>query len=164
MIKIVEYPTIKLNKLKPHPNNPRSHTPEQVEKIARSIKELGWGRPIIISTDYYILAGHGAAEAADQLGCEEVPYRMMTHRHDSPEALAYMVADNKLTDESDWNYADLEIIFEDLKLEHFDITLTGFNEDEKDYTLPYEEPEFDETIADNVEMCKCPECGYEFPK
>jgi len=130
LIKIVEYPTIKLNKLKPHPNNPRSHTPEQVEKIARSIKELGWGRPIIISTDYYILAGHGAAEAADILGCEEVPYRMMTHRHDSPEALAYMIADNKLTDESDWNYSDLEIIFEDLKLEDFEVELTGFDQNQ----------------------------------
>ena len=55
---------------------------------------------------------------------------MMTHRHDSPEALAYMIADNKLTDESDWNYSDLEIIFEDLKLEDFEVELTGFDQNQ----------------------------------
>lgn len=55
---------------------------------------------------------------------------MMTHRHDSPEAQAYMIADNKLTDESDWNYADLEIIFEDLKLEDFEVELTGFDQNQ----------------------------------
>ncbi|HNR25648.1 MAG TPA: ParB/Srx family N-terminal domain-containing protein [Methanobacteriaceae archaeon] len=163
----MDYPTIKITKLKPHPQNPRTHTDEQIQKIARSIKELGWGRPIIISTDYYILAGHGAWEAAERLGCEEVPYRMMAHKHDTPEALAYMVADNKLTDESTWNYSDLELVFEDIKLEHFDVTLTGFEDTETiipDYELPDSEPEYDETIAEDVETIKCPECGHEFPK
>lgn len=55
---------------------------------------------------------------------------MMQHKGESPEALAYMVADNKLTDESDWNYADLEIIFDDLKLEDFEVELTGFDDTE----------------------------------
>jgi ParB-like chromosome segregation protein Spo0J len=164
----LKYPTIQTTKLKPHPNNPRQHTNEQVDKIARSIQELGWGRPIIISTDYYILAGHGAYQAAQELGCEEVPYRMMPHTHNSPEALSYMVADNKLTDESSWNYGSLEGVFEDIKLTGFDVTLTGFDDTDiptiPDYELPDSEPEYDETIADDVELLKCPECGHEFPK
>lgn len=52
----------------------------------------------------------------------------MPHQHDSPEAIAYMVADNKLTDSSDFDYGKLELNFEELKLEGFDLELTGFDE------------------------------------
>jgi DNA modification methylase len=127
----VNYPEIPISKLKLHPKNPRDHSPGQIQKIAISIKELGWGRPIIISIDNYILAGHGAYIAAkDILKLKKVPYRTMQHLHDSPEALAYMVADNKLTDESDWNYGKLEPLCQELKIEGFDTTLTGFEEKE----------------------------------
>lgn len=127
-----KYPTRKLSKIKPHPNNPRTHTDEQIKKIARSIKELGWGRPIILSSDGYILAGHGAYQASrDVLGYTDAPIKEMKHKHNSPEALAYMVADNKLTDESDWNYADLEIVFDEIKLDGYDVELTGFDVEEQ---------------------------------
>jgi len=52
----------------------------------------------------------------------------MKWKHDSPEAHAYMVADNKLTDESDWNYEQLQTLNENIKLEGFDNTLTGFDD------------------------------------
>lgn len=127
----MNYPTIKISELNEHPKNPRNHSEEQIKKIAKSIKELGWGRPIIISKDYYILAGHGAYIAAkDHLKLSEVPYKQMEHLHDSSEALAYMVADNKLTDESDWNYGKLEPLCQELKIEGFDTSLTGFEEKE----------------------------------
>jgi len=122
-------PWIEISKLQPHPDNPREHTEEQIKKIARSIKELDWGRPIIISSDNYILAGHGAYLAAkDELKLTEVPYRRMQWKHDSPEALAYMVADNKLTDESDWNYGQLQTLNENIELQGFDVELTGFDD------------------------------------
>ncbi|MBT9151268.1 MAG: hypothetical protein DDT40_01456 [candidate division WS2 bacterium] len=50
----------------------------------------------------------------------------MKHKHDSPEARAYMVADNKLTDDSTWDNGKLRTAFRDLKLEGFDVELTGF--------------------------------------
>ena len=63
----MNYPEIPISKLKLHPKNPRDHSPEQIQKIAISIKELGWGRPIIFSIDNYILAGHGAYIAAKDI-------------------------------------------------------------------------------------------------
>lgn len=177
---------IKINEIKPHPENPREHTEEQIQKIAKSIAELDWGRPIIISKDNYILAGEGAYLAAsgteyiDTKGnkkyfkCEEVPFRRMKHMHDSPEAIAYMVTDNKLNEESDWNYGKLQSINEGLRLQGFDVSLTGFNEIELQSIdnkisgglseIPTNEPEYDESIADDVKMITCPECGHEFPK
>ena len=122
---------IKIKDIKPHPENPRDHTEEQVQKIAKSIKELDWGRPIIISHDNYILAGEGAYLAAKNvLKLSEVPFRRMKHLHNTPEAVAYMLADNKLNEESDWNYGKLQTINTDLRLKGFDVTLTGFNETE----------------------------------
>lgn len=120
---------IKIEDLKPHPENPREHTEEQIQKIAKSIHELDWGRPIIISKDNYILAGEGAYLAAKNvLKYKEVPFRRMKHMHDSPEAIAYMLADNKLNEESDWNYGKLQNIKNELGLLGFDASLTGFNE------------------------------------
>jgi len=124
-------PWIDVELIKPHPQNPRNHTPEQIQKIANSIKELGWGRPIILSKDNFILAGHGAYIAAtEKLHLKRVPFRKMDHNHDSPEALSYMIADNKLTDESDWNYGKLEPLMDKIDLESFDLSLTGFEEKE----------------------------------
>ena len=127
----MDYPTIQISELYEHPKNPRNHSEEQIKKIAKSIKELGWGRPIIISKDYFILAGHGAYLAAkDLLKYSEVPYKQMEHQHDSPEAFAYMVTDNKLTDESDWNYGKLEPLIGEIELTGFDLSLTGFENKE----------------------------------
>ena len=158
----MDYPTIKISELKEHPKNPRNHSEEQIKKIAKSIKELGWGRPIIISKDNYILAGHGAYIAAkDLLKYTEVPFKQMEHQHDSPEAIAYMVADNKLTDESDWNYGKLDLVFEDLKLQHYDLELTGFEPlqldeiTEKIHPTKIKEDDFnpeDETIEPIVKL------------
>lgn len=163
-------PWIGISELKPHPKNPRIHTEKQVQEIARSIRELDWGRPLIISIDNYILAGEGAYLAArDVLNLEKVPYRRMKHEHDSPEAIAYMLADNKLAEKSDWNYIQLEDLSNDLELKGFNVTIIGFDEIElkalkENSIIPDEEKEFDESIADEVEMIKCPECGHEFPK
>jgi len=135
---------IAVKDLKPHPDNPRDHTDEQIQKIARSIDKLDWGRPIIISQDNYILAGHGAYLAAtDELNLMSVPYKRMEHLHDSPEAIAYMLADNKLTDESDWNYGKLESNFQNIKLKGFDVELTGFEDVElKEVETKIEEKQF----------------------
>jgi len=57
-----------------------------------------------------------------------VPFKRMEHLHDSPEAISYMLADNKLTEKSDWNYGKLETNFNDLKVAGFDVTLTGFDD------------------------------------
>ena len=192
---------IKVDDLKPHPDNAMEHPEDQIEDIARSIDKLGWGRPITISKDLYILAGHGACKASEGtyykdvdgnkqfFKSEKVPYKFLNYpnspNHDDPEAIAYMLADNKLPENSYWNYGKLDTNFNDLKVAGFDVELSGFdnvelkevdgklnyihdnildNNSYVDEEIPESEPEFDESIADTVEMIKCPECGHEFPK
>jgi site-specific DNA-methyltransferase (adenine-specific) len=124
-------PWISVDQIRPHPSNPNEHTPEQIQKIARSIDELDWGRPIILSSDNYILIGHGAYEAAvDILSLKKVPYRRTKHKHDSHEAIALMLSDNKLAELSNWNYGKLQPLQHNLEIAGFDTTLTGFENTE----------------------------------
>lgn len=104
------------------------------------------------------------------LGKNNVPYKMMKWRHTDPEALAYMLADNKLGEKSDWNYGRLEIVHNELKIQGFNLKLTGFKEDEMEI------PDFLQNTDVNLEegeqlpepkskdplIVTCPECGEEF--
>ena len=54
-----EYENVRIDKLKPYENNARTHSEKQVEKIANSIQEFGFINPVLIDSDYGIIAGHG---------------------------------------------------------------------------------------------------------
>jgi hypothetical protein len=163
---------IPIKDIKPHPDNARTHDESQLEKIAKSIDKLGWARPIIISKDNHILAGHGAAEAAQEiLHHKSAPFRRVEYNHDQPEAIAIMDSDNRLAELSDWNYGKLETHFEGLKLEGFDLTLTGFDEDElkkikEKITIPDFQPTniTEQPRLDKLEPIICPHCGNEIPR
>jgi len=58
--RIVMRPT---DALRPYDKNPRTHTPEQIAKVARSIREYGWTNPILVDRDGTIVAGHARLEA-----------------------------------------------------------------------------------------------------
>jgi len=45
--------------LKPRASNPRTHSAEQIDRIAASITTFGWTNPILIDPDENVLAGHG---------------------------------------------------------------------------------------------------------
>jgi ParB-like chromosome segregation protein Spo0J len=59
--------------LMPYARNARTHSPEQVDQIAASIREWGWTMPILVDEAGLILAGHGRALGAAKLGIGEVP-------------------------------------------------------------------------------------------
>jgi ParB-like chromosome segregation protein Spo0J len=59
---------IPVSELVPYARNARTHSPEQVDQIAASIREFGWTVPIIIDLNNGIIAGHARALAAKKLG------------------------------------------------------------------------------------------------
>lgn len=157
----------KLEELKPYPNNAKAHPESQIEKIARSIKEFGFRVPILISEENEIIAGHGRVEACNKLGIEEVPTIVADNMTDE-EIKAFRIADNRLT-ESGWDYDLLKEEIENLKNLDFDISFTGFSEDELESILMEDnetEEDFDNTELnlDSFEEFnhKCPKCGYEW--
>ena len=62
--------------LVPWERNPRQITEAAVEKLAAAIRELGWGRPVLVrAADAKIIAGHRSVRAALHLGLATVPVR-----------------------------------------------------------------------------------------
>lgn len=112
-------------KLKPHPRNPRTHPPEEIEALARIIKETGWRRVVTISKrSGFVVRGHGALEAAKLLGCP-VPVEIQNFRSEAEEH-AHMIADNRLAELAEWNDEELAKLLKDISKESRG--LTGFDE------------------------------------
>lgn len=64
---------MKIEEIKPYKKNAKNHPPEQINALAKSIKEFGFNQPIVIDKNNVIIVGHGRYEAAKVLGLEEVP-------------------------------------------------------------------------------------------
>ena len=84
------------------PKNPRSHSPRQIHQIARSIETFGFNVPVLIDAKGKVIAGHGRVLACRQLGWTQVPAICLEHLTDA-QAKAFMIADNRLTDNSIWD-------------------------------------------------------------
>src|SRR5438270_8880859 len=125
-----------VDQLKLDPANPRRHSKKQVRQIANSIELFGF--IVAILTDRYgnVIAGHGRLLAAKLLGITEVPTLCLDHLT-SAQARAFMIADNRLTENSVWDDRLLAEQLKDLSLLglDFDIEVTGFEMGEIDLRI-----------------------------
>ena len=121
-------PEVSIADLLPYANNARTHSAEQIKQVAASIKEFGFTNPILIDENNVIIAGHGRLEAAKSLGMASVPVRILDNLTDDQKK-AYVIADNQLALNAGWDIELLKIELEELKLNDFDLALTGFDDD-----------------------------------
>ena len=126
--------------LVPYAKNSRTHSDEQVAQVAASIKEFGFTNPILVDGDNVLIAGHGRLLAAQRLGLNEVPCIRLSHLTESQKR-AYVIADNKLAMNAGWDDDLLMLEIGDLKDEGFDVSLTGFSEEELAGLVVQEIPE-----------------------
>ena len=129
-----EWPADKVERRKvadliPYARNARTHSDEQVKQIAASIREWGWTVPVLVDGDGGIIAGHGRIMAAQRLGIEEVPC-MVADGWTEAQKRAYVIADNKLAMNAGWDSELLAVEFGELQEDGFDLSLTGFGDDE----------------------------------
>jgi DNA modification methylase len=113
----------------PYARNARTHSDAQVAEIAASIREFGFTNPILVDGDNGIIAGHGRLLAARKLGMSEVPVIELAGMSEAQKR-AYVIADNRLALNAGWNTELLALEFSDLASLGFDLTLTGFGEEE----------------------------------
>jgi len=131
----------KIDKLIPYARNARTHSDEQVSQIAASIKEWGWTTPVLVDEQGGIIAGHGRTLAAQKLEMTEVPVMVAKGWSDAKKR-AYIIADNKLAQNADWDNEMLALELGELGDLGFDLDLTGFAADEiADLLSPEEEDE-----------------------
>jgi len=114
------------NDITPFANNSRKHSDTHIAQLVNSIKEFGFTAPVIIDEDGAILAGHGRTRAAIEVGLDEVPC-IVLEGLTKTQKRAYVIADNKLTDNSEFDGDVLKAEMAALEAEGFDLTLTGFS-------------------------------------
>lgn len=153
----VEY--LSPGELYPYPANAKIHSPEQVKRIANSIKAFGWQQPIVIDKDNVVIIGHGRLFAAQELRLDSVPVvRADDLTEDQVKALR--LADNKLN-ESPYDFSKLEEELAALDISGFDMEQFGFTDPEQ--FQPEESPDdFKEYGEETETKHKCPRCGYEW--
>lgn len=118
-----------LERLQPYERNPRTHSSEQIAKIAASISEFGFTNPILVDGTAGIIAGHGRLEAARRLGLEQVPVIELTHLSDKQKR-AYIIADNQLALDAGWDEDLLREELEALRAGGFELGVVGFDDQE----------------------------------
>ena len=104
--------------------NSRTHTPDQINKIARSISAFGFTNPVLLDGKNGILAGHARVKAARQLGMQAVPTIDLAWLTPE-ERQAYVIADNRLAEDAGWDTEMLRLELGDLKGLGFDLSLTA---------------------------------------
>lgn len=148
-----ELVSLPLADLTPYERNARTHTVEQLESLARSLSEFGFVRPILIDEDKVIIAGHGIHAAALAMGIETGPCVIISGLTDDQKR-AYVIADNRLAERSDWDNDLLSLELIDLK-ELIDLRVLGFD--------GWEPRELNETFTtQTASTTTCPECGHEW--
>jgi hypothetical protein len=157
-----------VSSLLPYARNARTHSEAQVAQIAASIREFGFTNPILVDGSSGIIAGHGRVLAAKLIGMAEVPVIELAHLSETQKR-AYVIADNQLALNAGWDEGRLAAELGALKVEGFDLALTGFGEGELVAFFAVgaggAEPESStqEINPDDYEMqCACPKCGFEF--
>ena len=125
---------IDINKLIPATYNPRKDLkPDDAEyiKIKNSIVKFGFVSPLVINKDMTVIGGHQRLKVLKDLGITEVECIVVDLDKTNEKALN--IALNKI--QGDWDEDKLEALLQELKLEEFDMNLSGFDFDEVDEIL-----------------------------
>lgn len=127
--------------LKPYAKNAKKHPPEQIDRIAESIKQFGFVQPVVIDKDNVIVIGHGRVVAAKRLGLREVPC-VLVDTLTPAQVNALRLADNK-TNESAW---DLDLLQDSLlDVGGIDMAVFGFEQIEQPEAV---EDDYDPVLPD----------------
>jgi DNA modification methylase len=117
-----------VERLIPRANNPRTHSREQVARIAASIREFGFTNPILVGAEDDVIAGHARLLAAGKLGMKEVPVIVLSHLSPA-QRRALVIADNQLAIAgAAWDEDLLRIELAILHEEDYNLDLVGFDD------------------------------------
>lgn len=123
------YETRPTAELVPYAKNARTHSKAQVDQIAESIKRFGFTNPVLIDGSGGIIAGHGRVLAAKKLGIAQVPTLTVDHLSED-EKRAYILADNQIALNSEWDEGTLAEELLALSSADVDVSGLGFSDSE----------------------------------
>jgi ParB-like chromosome segregation protein Spo0J len=116
--------------------NPRIHTDKQLRQIEGSIQSFGFNVPVLVDAGLQVIAGHGRVLASKLLGETKLPVIRLEHLS-AHQIRAFMIADNRLTENGEWNdrlLGEQLRILSEAELD-FDLEATGFEMGEIDVMI-----------------------------
>jgi len=155
---------IEIDKIIPYHNNPRKNL--NVDKVASSITEFGFQQPIVVDKNYVVIVGHTRLQAAKKLNYQKVPVFVADLSEN--KAKAYRIADNRLNEDSSWDYDFLNIEMNILNEGNYDLSQLGFNDEELKNLLTnqgdFEPTDIDDQSDIDEASERCETCGQTLPK
>ena len=155
---------IEIDKIIPYHNNPRKNL--NVDKVASSITEFGFQQPIVVDKNYVVIVGHTRLQAAKKLNYQKVPVFVADLSEN--KAKAYRIADNRLNEDSSWDYDFLNIEMNILNEGNYDLSQLGFNDEELKNLLAnqgdFEPTDIDDQSDIDEASERCETCGQKLPK
>lgn len=110
----------------PHPDNSMKHSDGQITQLVASFEQFGFNGVIVIDENNVVLAGHGRRMAAIRMGMERVPCLRRQGLTDSQKR-AYIIADNQIGRNSEWDEEVLAQQLESLVDDGFDLETLGIS-------------------------------------
>jgi DNA modification methylase len=132
--------------------NNRVHGEQQVDRIANSIRDFGFNQPVVVDEDNVILVGHGRVAAAKKLGLDTVPVLRREGLTDAQKR-AYRILDNKLQNDSEWHFENLQLELDRLIEDNYPLADWGLTDLAE--LMPEQEPqvvqdEFDQEAPEDT--------------
>jgi DNA modification methylase len=108
------------------PRNARLHSQKNLDAIKASLTKFGQRKPIVITSEGFVLAGNGTMEAAKSLGWDYIEVTITPADWDLNTARAYALADNRTAELAEWDENVLAKQLLELIDVDFDIEALGF--------------------------------------
>src|SRR5271168_2612285 len=117
-----------IERLAEYPRNPRKND-AAVDRMCSSIRELGFKIPVLARSDGEVVDGHLRLKAARKLGLTEIPV-ILCDEWTPAQVKAFRLMVNRSVGWADWNEELLALELQDIQAMDFDLSLTGFEDDE----------------------------------
>lgn len=127
----------------------RKHYRKQLQKIINAIKKFGFTNPLLVDKQLRLLAGELRLLAAKELGMKQIPVIILEDLTEE-EAEAIRILDNRIAEDSEWNYANLQEAIENLG--KFDISFEDLGFETVDYDKIFLNPDLEESEVKNSEQ------------
>jgi ParB/RepB/Spo0J family partition protein len=123
------------------PDNARLHSDENIEAIAKSLKEFGQDQPLVVQKQGMIVRkGNGRLKAALQLGWEWIAAFVVDEN--DVRAVARAIADNRTAELATWDEEKLAKMLQSIReAGEIDLEVTGFSQADINQLLPMDIPE-----------------------
>ena len=141
---------VKIEDVKPNPNNPRIITDDKFKKLVKSIREFPNMldlRPIVVNDDMEVLGGNMRLRACKEAGLKEIPI-IKADNLTPQQQREFIIKDN--IGYGDWDWSVLDEQYDDNTLLDWGIELPEFNLDGLDYSVLDEDEEIIEGQLENM--------------